>query len=278
MLIQRVTDTAKLAGITGSCADRMKIAKQLRAQFSKLAEDKFEKQGFVTQAEIEGFYKKLMPNLDLEVVNLPKNADYQGQCDFKYNLDKKSISGYRMELPFSETENIIKKDESKYIKTMTHEEEHSILYATQPKYAIKWTKGKLSTEKFDLQSDKYGDFIYNNETKLSSVHNKKYLRSSEPARINFIKKDLSSFFNKNSFTPEEKIDTLQRWRHYIREEMTAYKAGTSAFVNKKFPIKALSADLKKRKSLTLNSTFNAGKKLSNSTQKNMKRWKKKYMV
>ncbi len=70
-------NTAKLSGIKGSPQIREKIADNLCAKFSQLVEDKFEKQGYITQKDLRRFFKT-----DLRDSKVPRHnrASYRTCC------------------------------------------------------------------------------------------------------------------------------------------------------------------------------------------------------
>lgn len=255
MQIQRVLSSAKLKNIQATKKSRTDLAKSIRHNFENFVNQTLESKNFLTLSDTIGYYKANFPDINIGVKKLTRK-NCIAYLDIKYDSqEKNSIIGYCVEAPFKW--NKIKKENSDGLKSLAHENEHFNIYTIFPKYTVQWTKGKLSNTVFKNQVKFFDDFIYNDEIKGSK--NEKKLRNNKKLRSEIFKNEITKYFIRKGYSPEEKIDILRRWRYYIKEEMQAYKIGSETFAKNTFPIKKLTKELKKQQSLKLEHKINTQK-------------------
>lgn len=225
----KVEASAKLLGVKGSAAERKKVADDLYAKFSTMVKDTFEakeKAGAVpsvTKSEIEEFYKKLAPNVKIELMT----TDSDNFCGFVGPVlsGVNSVKSYFMKLPFGFGDSIYKSDLSK-VKTLTHEANHFFNFITEPKYMAHSEPKKLSFLKKMGESDFYDGVLYRDEVNklpyLDPGTIAEHATENKIYRKRSIKSQIINLFDEN-YSSENKIDILQKWRHYLKTEVRAYK-------------------------------------------------------
>lgn len=215
---------------------REAIADMLHAEFFKLVDDVFEKKGHVTIKEIREFIKKLIPNVNIEIVEAKGGA-----LKCKYNDEIKTVEGYDLEILFTR-DKVIEKNDSVSNKILAHEVKHLFKSITDPKYICHINTGKLSPETNSLQSSFYVDVLYNNEL---NYFKQTVLNNTQ--RSKFIKTIIKDFLK--GFSLEEQIIFLTRWRYGLKDEKEASKAGIDSYIQHKFNFKNLSKRLKNGKDI-----------------------------
>lgn len=222
----KIANTARLSGVSGSEAQRKKLADDLCAKFSEFINDTFEKKenagkkAVVTKRELKKFLKQLAPNIN---VKIKKSENEDGSLQYIYNLGRKTVKGFYIKFPFKKFNEVIKKDDYLNIAVLSHELRHFFTHITEPKYTINSAINKLSTRKDFLQLGFYEEFLYGDELQgLSEIHIKA-LKDNNKKRHFFMQKYIEHFFQTNNFKPTQKIETLQSWRHRLKDERIAYK-------------------------------------------------------
>lgn len=219
MYIQKILQSAKLLNIKASVIERRLMERSFGAKFSKLLEDSFEKEGKIRLQDIQDFYKKEIPNIDIDVVNL-KN----GGLSYKYtNENKDVIKGFTLKLPCSDGKHSIQRDDALAIGIAEHENGHLTRAIYEPKYTIASQKGKLTQNQYELQGVFYKNNIYVNELSDLSRSKQKELSSDINSRKTFIKTSIKDFFDANNFSSAEKIEILRKWRIKLADEQKGHK-------------------------------------------------------
>jgi hypothetical protein len=229
VFIQRVLKTAKLKGQTGSLSRRGQVADKLCAKFSAMMNDTFElkekagQKAVVTKEEIEGFFKKLAPNVELDVID----ADYSA-LGYKLSKDgdKKSIKGYCLKLPFSRWGGGIDKNNHENILSLDHEKRHFFTHITEPKYTANKLAKKLTPEDNKLAWNFYEKILYKEEF---TFPNGSILKEAKATRRNFVKEKIGQFFKANPFPSDQKIEILKKWRYNLKDESKAFDSSLSSY-------------------------------------------------
>lgn len=243
MYSQKILQSAKLLNIKASVIERRMMERSFGAKFSKLLEDSFEKQGKIRLQDIQDFYKKEIPSIDIDVVNLEN-----GGLSYKYtNENEDVINGFTLKLPCSDGKHSIQRDDALAIGIAEHENGHLTRAIYEPKYTIASQKGKLTQNQYELQGVFYKNNIYANELSNLSRSKQKELSSDINSRKAFIKNSIKNFFDANNFSSSEKIEILKKWRIKLADEQKGYK--TEIFSHVKNYGKNLTNSLNKGKDI-----------------------------
>lgn len=227
---ERVAPTAKLAGMKGSKKQRAQFAKDLNARFFGMVSDSFEKRGEVSQKEIRGFFKKLCPQVKLAIVQ-NRGEDYDGALNYIVDSVRGITKGFILELPLIETEGkqVIKKEG---LEDLLHETRHlfddvtdSTSLACKNNFPLS-SKFKDYNERGEQYNNFYTSELYAFELTDEGIEEiKKNPSMYIQIRKTAIKKGLERIFDKPEITSEEKIETLEYWRHHLATELNAHSDG-----------------------------------------------------
>lgn len=222
------TPTGQLKGLSGSIADRQKLATQMRQSFNQFLTDTIQKNGGIKKRDLVDFYQKTLPDVKIKVTN----EDFSPAVIPVSNSNFKKIKGYQINLPFFSAFREVKifghtfklpikkqtaVNGADRISDIAHEHEHLLSDLTQPMYSLSSWPSRFCLKKL---------------LKVGSYY-KKNLYGSRRTKIT--KNDLSEFFDKNKFTLRERITALQSWRKRLKNEVQSYKIDAAAFVEQKYP-------------------------------------------
>ena len=273
----KVETTAKLLGIKGSPSDRKKIADSLCSQFSQLIIDTFEKkekaglEPVVTKSEIKSFFKKLAPNVNIEIMSHNPTQTSAGAVKTLLSGANKSIKGYNFEIPLESTVKgeLIRKCSPDDLDTLGHEAVHLFNFITEPKYLTQFAKDGASSMKEQNCLNFYNKILYADELNSSAnlSQTKTHLMADKTARGNLLKEGIVNFFNCLALSPEEKIKTLQNWRHSLKSENFAYKDAYTNSTTGALGLKDLSRKLASGEDLKINFQDALGNIISVDTTK-----------
>lgn len=226
--IQKILQSAKLLNIKASVIERRMMERSFCAKFSKLLEDSFEKQGKIRLQDIQDFYKKEIPSIDIDVVNA-KN----GVLNYKYtNKNNDIINGFTMRIPCSDRKKqIIYSNDPKNISIAEHENGHLARAIYEPKYTTISPRNSLAKKQQDSQGLFYKKIMYANELSYLSRSIQKEVSSDMNLRKVFIKNSIRDFFTVNNFSSPEKIEILRKWRIRLADEQKGHK--TEIFTREK---------------------------------------------
>lgn len=270
--VQKILNTAKITRTVDSAISRTQVAANLRKDFYALLEDTFEskqkasKSGGITIDDIKGIFKKLTPDINIEV-----QSGYAGGKLAPIYADetKTAVSGYKLFIPFKSTENILYKNEHKYVRQLVHEAGgHCITNVAEPKYMRHVMRGPLSKTQHTVQNNFYDTFLYSENNQSASLFKKFGLGKSVSAeeKMASIKDKVSIFFDPKSQTEQDKlynyytseafdssskIDVLQKWRYYLKNEAIAHQEQVAYDIECKYPFKQLIAKLENNEKVVL---------------------------
>lgn len=221
-----VTSAVKRIGAEGSVAKRQMAEKKTFAVFENFVDETFSKKAAagkrvsITEKELKSFFKNLFPNMNL---GFKRN----NHPSLKYILDKenKKIIKLELNLPFSFRRRDIRKNDLENLMLTGHEIGHLTRAAEQPKYSARFITNKLSSKKDFQQSIFYGNYLHDNEIEYLSALEERTVLMDKKTRIINLKKEINHFFYTNNFSTEEKIETLQIWRHGLNHEFFAVESG-----------------------------------------------------
>jgi hypothetical protein len=97
-MLQRVLQSAKVQGVTGSLAKRDLTIAAKKAALVETMSDIFISKDKITKKDVVETYKTLMPGVNIKIKSKWSSIFQGGYVSEKYN--KKSISGYKVSLPF----------------------------------------------------------------------------------------------------------------------------------------------------------------------------------
>lgn len=231
---ERVAPTAKISGIKGSLAKRAEIAAAKNAEFFGMVSDVFQKRGEVTGAEIETFFRKLIPGVHLEVTKFRKNPDETSRAGLEKSYSERGFDGFVLHLPIlTNGSNIVLP--ASCAEELFHESRHLFDEITNPR-AVAFSDD--TPYLYDLNQYKclslgraasnvfYSSKLYSN--KLSAKGKANMGKNPDKARNkrkSAIKKEIIKFFKFYQMLANEKIETLEKWRQSLKSEITAYKDG-----------------------------------------------------
>lgn len=256
LLIPRIISTARLKGITGSVAEREMAAHSLKLMFKDLLIETFEKNSsngdpVVYKTDIKEILGDLIPNIKIGITSYDKkNKNTSGSISNWPSNDYKAIVGYILKIPFTnENSSSISVKDTQSINVLAHEVVgHLFKQITEPKYPLRFGKIIFDSKRDKKQWEFYKNVIYRNELEELSalVKNKSgtgsfsllnslktrinKFREKESIRGKSVEKKVKKFFKNNKFSPQEKIEVLQKWRYGLKDEIYAYKAGCCAEV------------------------------------------------
>lgn len=212
-IIPRVLTSAQLPNLQGSPLVREAQAAKLSDECREWAlgvlktkQDKGEAQE-LTFDEIKDFYKQKFPDIKLEVM-VNKNKSCSGAVQA---IGDKNNNPYRfvMKLNFSENAEGLKVILKKNIDIFFHENRHFDDFIVNPKIHIR------QAVLFSLFTGKHSRSI-KKFYKGNLYCNKYEMNSKIP-----LKKLIVSFFEKQKFSSDKKINILQSWRQFIKTEIKA---------------------------------------------------------
>jgi len=230
VLVQRVLNTARLKGVTGSVAVRRKGEIAMGKTFDKMMNDVFEakekagKLPVVTLKEIKGIFKKLAQNISLQVA-----VSDHGALASKFSRKKQAIYGYKLKLPLTKG-NLLAKDDSEGFRRLDHEKSHFIRAIFQPKYSVNMIENKRTAEVSRKCDGFYDSTLYGYDFTGS---NRELFMKDKAARGASVRAQIQEFFSKEALSHEEKIESLQSWRHGLKDELLAFKDSLPAYWGKK---------------------------------------------
>lgn len=220
--IHRVAASAKLP-ISGSCKYRQEVGTVICQEYFKLLKNsllnkKMEgKPEVVTLNEIKQFFAQIAPIKTLANV---ENARTGEVAPVYSDLNKSTIINQILKIPFSSLQGTIKKSDGPYFKILRHEICHYSINVVEPKYLVHCTKGILSDAQHEAQWGFFATNLYRGLKNPSSFF--KSPDHNKLAKVTLVKDVIDKFFSGNVFSGEEKIDVLQKWRHYLKAELKAY--------------------------------------------------------
>ena len=251
--IQRVANTARLASARGSIAEREKLENELCEKFSQLMQDTFErkekagKKPVITREELGDFFKKLLPGVSIKV-----QKSRGGRVVPVYSsFEDEAISGYVLHSKFTNFKNYLRSDDLANLGLFEHEKRHVIRAVVEPKYYGRYMAPKLPGIENDLQYDFYDGFLHANEFNHRYNFHQEVMEERKAKRINLVKEKIEALFQKNSFSSESKIETLQAWRYGLKDEIVAYKADAYSYGKTKFIFNNLAEKLKNKQEVVL---------------------------
>lgn len=279
-ITRKIEPTAKILGITGSSECRREVAKKLSQDFTTMVMDTFEKKqtsseaAIITIDEVKGILKKLAPKVDFEVENV-KMEDYSGCVRSILTGDKKAVKSYVLELPFQEKNGqlAIEIDDYKNLDTVSHETKHFFNFITEPKYQVRYNTLTMPQNKRTNAWHFYENNLYGDEVKsikkLDEVDMiKAHTIEDKKARTSSIKKSTKDFFEVFGFTPEERINQLQKWRLHLKTEVEAFKEGLGPnSIGNKSLLNKLALKLINGEDLAFEFTDSLGQKIAADTKK-----------
>lgn len=215
----RVAETARLAGVTGSAQKRNAIAARLNQKLYVMNSETIQKRveaggkKYITLKEFAANFDKLISNI---VVIVKKNEDktcngnVQPLCE---KNEKGMIAGLLLGLPLEKHGRgfILRENQ---MKTTTHELRHILDLICQHKMLAR--KQKSFTYKQKLEHNAlYKKVMYKEEAQNAKT------------RIPVIKKEIDKHFNNiySNFSLDERINIMQLWRYNLQTELNAYKDG-----------------------------------------------------
>ncbi|MFA7659529.1 MAG: hypothetical protein WCY19_08860 [Candidatus Gastranaerophilaceae bacterium] len=249
MYIQRIEKTARLIGVKGSVAARQeKFAKKLHADFSKMLEDTFEKNGVVTRDDVEGFYNNAFPNLDIEI-----NINNRNSVSYNLSDKKTSIKGYSLDVDFG-LKSFITKSDVDEISYLEHENTHLITAVVHPKYLASHVK-TYTEPKYDDASYFYKMNLYKREINGLPECMINEFKADKRARYSRVRGYVDGYLSNPIYTSEDKIFILKNWRLRLLNEMNAYKVGKYSRVKYLCPVDELSKKIKNGEEVKENHEF-----------------------
>jgi len=224
----RVEQSAKLIGVTGSHAWRTKLASNLNKRFYILTKDIFEKNvkkdfDGIKKYQLENCIEGLAKNV---LIKLAKNADEKVVGSVSIAMEKiepHPVWAYVVDLPLERDKYnslVIKKGQR---ENLHHEARHLFDYITQPKRIA-------SSQRFDrLENNLIHTEVFNKNlygTNLSELKKEVLLPT--------IKNTLNSHFDALRTPMGERISVLQEFRYSLQSESTAKKDGIFYFLRQDF--------------------------------------------
>ena len=230
--INRVEKTAKLLGVTGSVADRNKIASNLNKRFYLAISDVMEKRAekikaknpekltHITAKEIDSQLKKLARGVVFSIER-NENEKLVAQVAPKQLLgDVNSVYGHSIEFPFKAQGQTDILDENK-LNILAHEIRHFFDALVNPKSSARenaFERLKNKSQHWDLYTDKVY-IVHNNEKDKAKI-------------VSQTKNHIETHFGKHKTTLRDQIDILQLFRYHLQTELNAAKDEIS------FPMRA----------------------------------------
>lgn len=223
--ISRVAATAKLSKIKGNIEARDFQADVFGKNLLSFILDTFESQSKkakkieFSQEEIQDYFKKSHPNIDVKVEEF-EGDNYSSILYSNFEGEKEISERFNMCLPFFKNQkgqNVL----NTYFGfgKLFHEYRHLSDKILNPKIDAKTSivYSSMSEKKSSDAMNFYDKVIYRNELKKSDDS------FSDEARAKRIKVVVNRFFEKNNYSANEKTAILQDWRHGVMTEINANK-------------------------------------------------------
>lgn len=215
----RVAETAKLAGVTGSVQKRNTVAARLNQKLYVMNSESIQKRvaaggkEYLTLKEFAANFDKLISKI---VVIVRKNEDKTsngGVQPLTEKCENGMIVGFLLNLPLEKPGRgfILRKNR---METTTHELRHILDLICQPKMLARKQKSFTYKQKLE-HHDLYKKVMYREEAQNAKT------------RIPIIKEEIDKHFNNvySNFSLDERINIMQTWRYNLQLESNAYKDG-----------------------------------------------------
>ena len=242
----KVAQSAKLLGITGSPAQRKKIAAEMHAQFfselDKVAHErtKLNQTSATLFTDIQAQLKKMVPDIKVQLEAVQGDRNPCVILDDKYV--KSVVDSFIIKADFDSAEFglHIKRSNSSQNNSLHHEMSHFFNFITEPKTVARAYHSEIGSLNSDFEHGFYKKVLYTsnpNINNLDVVETLKFYSGQDKNKsVENFEKEIKEFIKYSFFSPKEKIDMLQNWRYALDSEKDAFTLGAVESANRDVPL------------------------------------------